>query len=119
MAGTIDIQLNDLHFFASHGVHAEEVKSGNEFIVNVCISFKAPKHVNSIKQTINYVDIYNLVQQKMHLKYELLETFAMDIVNAIYKNHRQVKRVKVSIKKVNPPIPNFIGSVSVSYVRNF
>ncbi len=120
MAAWITVELNDLKFFANHGLHAEEAVVENEFKVDICLSIKAPKKIiQSIKQTVNYAEVYNIVEQEFAIRYDLLETCAMHIAQRIAEMNPVVKKMRISIKKSNPPIVHFTGSVGVVYAAEF
>ena len=113
------IHLHNLQFFSFHGVHEEERILGNEYEVNVAVSFEEKGSVNKIDDTINYVLIFELVKQRMNKPTALLETVAQDIANQVHSADNRVRSVTVSVKKKNPPIANIEGSVSVSYTKEF
>lgn len=120
MAGWMTIELKGLRFFAEHGMYAEERKVGNEFEVDVAVVYKAPRHtITSIEDTVNYVEIYRVVEDVFRVHTFLLETCAMEICNRIRDLFAELKTISVSIKKVNPPITNFTGHVGVHYTREF
>lgn len=116
----ITVDLEELHFFSKLGLYKEEEKIENEFKVNISLTFIAPENgFTSIKQTINYVEVYHIVKEELSTKKELLEACCMQITQHIYERFPFVQSIKVTIKKVSPPIVNFKGSVSVSYSRSF
>jgi dihydroneopterin aldolase len=120
MAGWMTIELKGLRFFAEHGMYVEERKVGNQFEIDLCISYKAPKRVIvSIEQTVNYVEVYRLVEEVFSAHKYLLETCAMEICEVLKKNFNEIKHVSISIKKMNAPITNFTGSVGITYQRKF
>ena len=120
MAGHFNIELKNLRFFADHGMYTEEMKVGNQFEVDVAIECKAPKKtITSIDQTINYVEVYRILQEEFSQRRLLLETLAMDIANRVEEQFPDLEKFSISIRKLNPPITNFAGSVSVSYSKVF
>lgn len=120
MAGWMIIELKGLRFFAEHGMYAEEKKVGNEFEVDVSLTCKAPKQtVTAIHETINYVEVYRIVEEELTEHKLLLETCAMNICNKLHAEFPQIRRMAVSIKKINPPITNFTGFVGVSFTKDF
>ena len=63
MAGWMTIELKGLRFFAEHGMYAEERKVGNQFEIDLEVSYKVPKHtITSIEETVNYVELYRIVE---------------------------------------------------------
>jgi dihydroneopterin aldolase len=114
------IELKGLRFFAEHGMYAEERKVGNQFEIDLAVSYKVPKHIiTSIEQTVNYVEIYRIVEERFSEYKNLLETCAMEICEALHEQFSEIRRVSISIKKINPPITNFTGSVGVFYSKEF
>ena len=110
----LTIHLHKLLFHSFHGVYEEEQILGNQFEVNVDVDVDAPKHINSIHQTVNYVTIYHCIKQQMLVATPLLETVAMDITQAIHQIDKKIKSVSITIKKTAAPIENFQGIVGVS-----
>ena len=114
------ISLNKLRFFANHGVFEEERLTGNEFEVNISLRVKAPKEtVRTISETINYAEVYSIVQNIFANREELLETIAMNIAKAVKDKFPALKQVSITISKLHPPITSFTGSVSVKYSKKF
>ncbi len=113
------IHLNKLIFYAYHGVHTEEAIIGGEFEVNIAIDFFSDNDILSLDETINYVDIFDLVKNRFSIPEKLLETLAQNIIEDIYKADNRIKTINISIQKLNPPIVNFTGSVGISYLKSF
>jgi dihydroneopterin aldolase len=72
-----------------------------------------------MEETVNYVEIYRIVEERFSEYRNLLETCAMEICEALHEHFSEIKRISISIKKINPPITNFTGSVGVSYSTKF
>ncbi len=120
MSAQFLIELKGLRFFAEHGMYQEEVLVGNEFEVSVSLACKAPKkEINSINQTINYVEVFRIVQQVFNTRTQLLEKCAMQISEELYKQFPEILKTVISIYKLHPPITNFSGSVGVVYSKEF
>lgn len=120
MAGHFTIELKNLRFFAEHGMYQEEMKVGNDFEVDISIVCKSPKKtITSIEQTVNYVEVYRIVQEEFRERKLLLETLAMQIAQKIEDQFTDTEHLTISIRKLNPPITNFSGSVSITYSKSF
>jgi dihydroneopterin aldolase len=119
MSNTLTISLHNLHFFAYHGLYAEEKKSGAEFEVNVSVAFQPGKMITALVETVNYENIFSLVKSEMQKPRELLETLAMDITQAIYLSYPSIKKIEISISKLRVPITGFSGSIAVRYEKEF
>jgi dihydroneopterin aldolase len=120
LAGHFTIELNSIRFFAEHGMYEEEKRVGNEFEVDVSIACKSPKKIiTSIEQTINYAEVYRILQEEFAERKFLLETVAMKVADKLQQQFPEIETVKISIRKLNPPITNFSGSVGITYSRSF
>lgn len=116
----LKISLSGLQFHAFHGLYKEERETGNQFEVNVDVSFAEPAAVvRSLKDTINYARLYQLVKDRMHIPEPLLETVAMDIAHQAKLKFPVITEINVSISKLNPPLFNFQGETRVTYHRQF
>jgi 7,8-dihydroneopterin aldolase/epimerase/oxygenase len=112
----LSIHLQNLSFFCFHGLYAEEKILGNRFEVNVTVKYKPLVNIITlIDETINYQTIFEIVEKKMLIPTEFLETLAMDITNNILTKFTIVTEVDICIKKQHPPIQNLVGNVAVSY----
>ena len=112
---TLTIHLHNLLFHAFHGVHDEEQIIGNEFEVNVDIEVSTTLIINNLQQTVNYVDVYAIIQQRMMQSTLLLETVAQELLADIQSMDEKITSVSISIKKLHPPIPHFEGTVGVTF----
>ncbi len=111
----LSIHLHNVSFFAYHGLYDHEKINGNNFEVEVTINYQPPKHIEEIHETINYVEVYELLYKRMQQATPLLETLLMDIANKIMAQFSLAEEVFITIKKLAPPIADFDGSVGVSY----
>ena len=118
MAGSLTIQLNNVRFIAAHGLYAEETQLGNEFEIDVKITFKAPqKELITIEKTVDYVSVYQLIKEVMQVPQGLLENCAIQITDKIQQQFDFIKKTSITIRKINAPITSFTGSVGVTYTR--
>jgi len=113
------INLHNLQFHAFHGVYEEEQIIGNTFVVDVSLDYNASVAINSLEQTVNYATVYQIIKQRMQTATPLLETLAQDMTNEIYAYDNRIKSISIRVEKKNPPIPEFEGSVSVHYKKDF
>lgn len=112
------IQLENLRFFAHHGVFEQEKTVGNEFIVDLSITIPAKEDYNqplSLEDTISYADIYDIINQVMKSPEELLENVGRKISLKLINKWSVIKSGTVKITKVSPPIPGFSGRAAVMY----
>ncbi len=109
------VALRGMKFYAFHGYYEFERRVGCNFILDV----EATVTINAdpgdqIEKTINYEDLYRICQQYMQLKYKLLESVAYDIAAHIKREFEVVDHIKVTLSKLNPPLP---GKVDKSVIE--
>lgn len=112
----IKVALQGAKFFAYHGFYPEEQVLGNHFIVDVAVEFQQQHHYSDdqISHTVNYEQLYRIVDVQMKQTRKLLETVVQGIVDEIKKDYAFADTVQVSIKKLNPPLP---GEVACSFIE--
>ena len=116
---SLTISLSNLHFFAYHGLYAEEKKIGAEFEINLAVSFHPADKITALDETVNYEKLYQLVKEEMQKPRSLLETLVMELAQAIHLSFTQIKRIEISVTKLKPPIAGFAGNVEVKYSKEY
>ena len=115
----LSVQLHNLSFRAFHGLYHEESIVGNEFIIDLIVQYTPHKTTHiSLDETINYVSLFHLVKTRMEKPSPLLEEIAFDITKEIFTQFKLAENISISIKKQNPPIKDFEGSISISLETN-
>lgn len=113
------IHLNNCRFYAFHGMHEEETTVGAPFEVSLSADFESATAIKHLKETINYVDVFECVKSHFGRAVPLLETLAQEIVDHIYQLDNRIRKICISITKLNPPIAGFTGTIGVSYSKTF
>ncbi len=112
------IYLNDLIFNGFHGVYPAEKKIGNTFKVDLRIQLTpTTKTIDQLDQTIDYVQVYALIQKIMEVPTPLLETIVTNIADQILAAHPMAESVYVKITKQQLSVPYFQGTTSVDIER--
>jgi len=120
MNNHLTISLNNVRFRAYHGVHPEERQKGNDFVVNMQVVYQPGQGIiTSLHDTIDYADLFSVINLTMQKPVDLLETLVQSIAYAVHQKFPHVKEVNVSVEKLNPPIDRFTGSATVSYKAVF
>lgn len=120
MSGLLTISLNNVRFRAYHGLHPEERQKGNDFVVNMKVSYATKTGtILSLDDTIDYAGLFEIINSVMQQPVDLLETVVQTIAHNAYKKYPQIKEVTVSVEKLNPPIDKFSGSAEVKFSRQF
>ena len=116
----VTIELQQLIFFEHHGIYEEERKVMNSFEVNLSVSYPETDFVfERISDTISYVNLFKIVQEKMKEPVFLLEKICQGIILNIKRQYPAVSEVKISVFKLQAPIEHFAGRVGVTMHRSF
>jgi len=120
MNSNLTIELKSLRFLAYHGLYAEERKTGNEFEINLAVSYQPSSGtITGISDTVNYSGLYALLKTEMQKPRHLLETFLMEVAEIIHLSFPQIKKIEISITKLHVPITKFTGTAGVKYLKEY
>ncbi len=116
----ISIQLQNVQLHAFHGIYEGEQTLGNPYIVNLNVSYEeGVNNFDDIKNTIDYVDLFNIVKQRMQIPSLLLEKICGSIIRHIKHQYPFIREVDLSIHKLEAPIEHFQGVVGVTMNKKF
>jgi len=113
------IELEGMHFYAYHGHFDAEQIVGSEFIVDLQLKTDCSKAglSDDLKDALNYQAVYTLIQKEMTVKSRLLEHVANRILDVLFSKFPDLKKAKVKVSKMNPPMGGEIEKVSVTLKR--
>lgn len=113
----ITIQLQQLSFYAYHGVYEEEKILGNTFFVDVELKYMPAKTiVEKLDDTINYEKVFDIVEAAMKTPTPLLETLVSLVAMQLQKAFPGIASGNITITKSKPPVKGWNGNVAVSYI---
>ena len=116
----ITVELKKVRLFAYHGLYPGERKTGNEFEISLFVSYEEEEdRISSIRDTVSYADLFELLKQEFNTPVDLLETLVIQIAAVIKKEYPAVKKIRMTIDKLHPPISGFTGTVGVSYEKEY
>lgn len=116
----MSVELRDVHIHAYHGLYEGEEKTGNPYIVNLSVKYdEGGIDFNNISSTINYVELFNIVNTRMQVPTALLEKICDSIIRHIRHQYPFVSEIDLSIYKLQAPIDNFQGRVGVTMNKKF
>ena len=109
------IYLRDLRFHAYHGVEAQERIVGNDYQLSVRIQYDVSQAMlsDNVLDTINYADVYRLLEQEMQVPSNLLERVAYRMADRIQRRFAFVEAIDISLAKLNPPMGTNMGEAGV------
>lgn len=102
---TTTIHLDNVRFYAYHGVMPQEKTVGNNFSVSIRLeaNLQSATETDLLDQTISYADVYQAVATEMAIPSELIEHAAGRIFRSIKSTFPLVTRLEVRLYKYNPP----------------
>lgn len=115
-----EIRIEGLKLYAYHGVYNEEKRDGQEFIVNTVLytNTRAAGRKDDLSLSTRYDEVCNTIKHVMTREsYDLIETAAEGIAEAILIGYPHVKAVDVEVCKPNAPMPTVFDNVSVKIHR--
>ena len=100
------IYLDEVRFYAFHGVMPQETQVGGEFLVSLRVGYpiQGAMETDDVADTLTYAELFQLVKQQMDIPSKLLEHVAGRIVKAIHQQFPQVSSIHLRITKKNPPM---------------
>ena len=103
-----------MKFHAYHGCNPEEAKVGGNYLVDVTVDtdFSKPSSSDKLSDAVDYVAIYDIAKLEMSVRSHLIEHVAKRIHDSVRKKFPEVKKIKVKVEKLNPPIGGEAKSVS-------
>jgi len=115
------IRLNDMEFFANHGVLPEERALGQRFVVSVELraDLRRAGASDELGDTVNYAAVFQIVREVVTgPACSLIETVAERISRRILVEHPRVESVEVRVRKPSVPIAGAVlGSSEVCIER--
>ena len=100
------IGLEGMEFYAYHGVYIEEQMKGGKFMVDVMIFTDAEyaQLQDDLTGTVNYEQLYKVVEQNMQQPVKLIERLARKIIDDIRLFVVKEDTIRIKIRKINPPL---------------
>jgi dihydroneopterin aldolase len=100
------ISLDDMRFYAYHGVMEQERRVGGEYSVSLIVeaNLTDAARTDDVADTINYAELYELVKREMATPSKLLEHVAARIGQRAIEAYERITAVTVKVTKLNPPM---------------
>ncbi len=108
------VSLNGVRFFSYHGFYPEEQILGTEFIVNIDTELEVyGSGADNIANTINYERLLQIASEEMKTPRKLIETVAHSILERIRHEFLAVQFIRISIRKMHPPMGAEINNSTI------
>ncbi len=103
-----------MEFFAFHGCFKEEQIIGTKFRVDLHIEADTRKseETDHLKDTVDYVALYQAVKVEMDQKSYLLEHVARRIIDRLRSQFPEITFIYLKLAKNNPPMGGKMHQVS-------
>lgn len=114
------IALNEMVFYAYHGVRETEQKQGQRFIVNFAaeLDFAEAAQSDDLDETVSYSEVYKHIRRIVEKKqYRLLERLSYQIIKELFIEFERLDYIEIEIKKPSVPIPGVLTNASVTMSR--
>lgn len=110
------INLNNIRVYAYHGCLPEETKIGSDYRVDISVDANLDISAKSdeLSDTVDYVHLNKIVKEEMAIASKLLEHVAKRIIDRIFSELEMVKKAKVKVAKVNPPLGGDVEDVNIT-----
>ena len=109
------IQVNNIKLYAFHGCLDEEAKIGSDYRIDVEVKadLKKSAKTDELIDTVDYVHLNHIVKEDMAIRSKLLEEVAQRILDRFFKELRMIRKAKISVAKINPPIGGNVEEVVI------
>lgn len=112
--------IKDLEVYAYHGVHAEEKKLGQMFIISAEITTDFTRAIQSddVNDTISYSSVCKEIKNIMNsTKHNLVETVSYNIIKNLFVIYPTIISIKILIKKPWAPIGKHLEYAAIEMER--
>ena len=109
------ISINGMSFYAHHGCFEQERAIGTHFRVDLQLETdtRRAEESDNIADTVNYLEVYQVVKREMEVPSNLLEHVAHRVGEAVLSQFPDTMSIVVRVSKLNPPLGGQMESVSV------
>lgn len=110
------VSVEGLKFFAFHGCHPLESKTGGEFAVDIHVETNFDDELLSdrIDDAIDYVMLMDVASEQMKVRCNLIEKVAYNIAREVQGRIQRPHKLTVTVHKLNAPVVYDLKQVSVS-----
>ncbi|MCX6146475.1 MAG: dihydroneopterin aldolase [Candidatus Kapabacteria bacterium] len=112
----VKLTINNAEFYAYHGVKTEEKKLGGKFQVDLDLYYNPTNAIvnDDVNYAVNYEEaIYVLQQIIIDENYNLIETLANDMLQAIFEKFDNLEKATIRVRKFNIPIQQIVRCMEV------
>lgn len=114
------IYLDNIRFFAYHGVAEQERITGNNFIINLRlkVDITQASTTDDVAHTVNYAEVYEVLRVEMDIPSKLLEHVCGRIVKGLLRTFPAIESIELKLSKCNPPMNADLDAAGVEVHYN-
>ena len=115
------LELVGMRFEACHGCLPEEKTTPQPFVVDATMFLPMNKAAatDDVSDTVDYVSVFALVENIVTSQsFNLIETLAQNIAEAILNKFPAVKRVRITVHKAESPLVKHLADVKTTLERS-
>ena len=111
------IVLNNLVFYAYHGVNPQEQVVGNEYHIHLKlkVNFLKAAQTDDVEKTVNYAEVFEVIKEEMLKPSKLLENVAWRICEKLFQEFDLIDEIALKLGKRNPPMGADIDGSGVEF----
>ena len=100
------IFLNEIRYFAYHGVALQENLVGNEYSIHLKLKVNITQaaETDDVADTVNYAEVYEAVKTEMDIPSKLLEHVCRRITQSLFTKFTSIEEIEIKLSKRNPPM---------------
>jgi len=101
----LKFSLEEMKFFAFHGIYPEERTKGNEFVCSLTYTIEFAEEVieDNLSKNIDCQEVYAVICREMKNPSYLIEHLSFRIAKTLLQTFHLMKNVEVKISKLTPP----------------
>lgn len=107
------VSVHGIQLHAKVGLYPEEKIKGNDFEIDVDVLLNINKVANI--PFLDYTELQKAVTEAFKEEGELLEDFLKKIHQRIKKQWPEIEKLKITIRKMNPPIEGKVKYTQVCF----
>ncbi|EGJ70224.1 dihydroneopterin aldolase [Bacteroides coprosuis DSM 18011] len=115
---TSQILLNNLQFYAYHGVGEQETIVGNTYAIDLKmdVDFSKAALSDDVQETVSYADVYESIKTEMAIPSKLIEHVIYRIGTRLLKDFELIQKIDITLSKTNPPMGADIDTAAVRII---
>lgn len=116
------IKIKDLELYCHHGVYPEETALGQKFLVSAVLHLNTREagRTDDLTKSVNYGEVCHFIKEFMEEHTcKLIEAAAESLAEEILIEWREIKKVKLKLKKPWAPILLPLDTVAVEIERGW